>query len=92
MLDTLKGAGDFALGFGVFLSAIVQFLNWTTQRSNARKIEELAVHTNGIKDALVAVTGAAEHAKGVLAGKEQALNADAMAIRREIDNAAGEHK
>lgn len=84
MGDMLKGAGDFALGLGVLVGAVVQFLNWLSQRANAKKIEELAVHTNGIKDALVAVTGAAEHAKGVLVGKEQAAAADAELIRSEI--------
>lgn len=84
MGDMLKGAGDFSLGLGVLIGAIVQFLNYLAQRANSKKIDELAVHTNGIKDALVAVTGAAEHAKGVLAGKEQAAAADSELIRKEI--------
>jgi hypothetical protein len=74
MRDLLQGAGDFALGLGILVGAIVQFLNWFTQRRNAEKIAELTMHTNGIKDALVAVTGSAEHAKGVLAGRAEIID------------------
>jgi hypothetical protein len=71
MHDFLNGAGDLALGLGILLGAVVQFLNWNTQRKNAGKISELTTHTNSIKDALIAVTGSAEHAKGVLAGRAE---------------------
>jgi hypothetical protein len=73
MHDFLQGAGDFALGLGILVGAVVQFLNWLTQRHNARRIAELTEHTNGIKDALVAVTGSAEHAKGILAGRAEII-------------------
>jgi hypothetical protein len=71
MHDFLQGAGDFALGLGILIGAVVQFLNWMTQKNNANKIAELTTHTNSIKDALVAVTGSSEHAKGVLAGRAE---------------------
>jgi|HubBroStandDraft_1064217.scaffolds.fasta_scaffold79263_2 hypothetical protein len=64
--------GEFLLGFGFFLSAVVQLLNWNTQRANAKNISVLERNTNSIKDALVRVTGESEHAKGVLAGRQEA--------------------
>lgn len=87
MESWVKDGSDLALALGVLIGAFVQLLNWITQRENAKKIEKLATNTDGIKDALVLVTGQAEHAKGVLAGREQAAAAhDGDLIRKEIDD------
>jgi hypothetical protein len=70
MHDMLTAAGDFSLGMGVLVGAIVQLLNWRTNHRNGERINAVAVQTDGIKDALVKVTGESEFAKGLLAGKE----------------------
>lgn len=86
MESWVKDGSDLALALGVLIGAFVQLLNCITQRENAKKIEKLATNTDGIKDALVLVTGQAEHAKGVLAGREQAAAHDGDLIRKEIDD------
>lgn len=66
------------LGLGVFISAIMSIVTFVSQKQQAsitsqqaKAITELAVNTNSIKDALVRVTGEAEHAKGMLQGKSE---------------------
>jgi hypothetical protein len=71
-VDTFKTIGDVALGLGIFLGAVAQILNWWSARKNAKAIRELTDNTNSIKDALVLATGQAEHAKGVIAGRQEA--------------------
>jgi hypothetical protein len=60
------------------LSSVLGFLNHMgIRRANrralvtARKMDSLEANTNSKMDALLAVTAAAEHAKGVIEGKEQ---------------------
>lgn len=61
--------GDFLRGMGEFIFACIAVYNLIVSRKHAKDIQELSDNTNSIKDALVKVTGEAEHAKGVLEGK-----------------------
>ena len=62
---------------GSFAAAALGLLNNALGRRNTEHLQEakhaivtLEENTNSIKDALVKVTGEAEHAKGVLEGKK----------------------
>jgi type II secretory pathway pseudopilin PulG len=67
----MQGFGDLLLGIANFVIAGIAVYNLVSSKERARRIDALEVNTNSIKDALVKVTGEAEHAKGVIQGKEE---------------------
>lgn len=66
--------GPILLGAGNFILALIGVYNLWTARSRANAIATLEKNTNSIKDALIRVTGEAEHAKGIIVGKAEAAD------------------
>lgn len=64
--------GEFLIGVGNVVFAGIAVYNLMVSRVHAQMIADLEKNTNSIKDALIKVTGEAEHARGVLQGKEEA--------------------
>lgn len=53
------------------LSVVLSFANNVIGRKNAERMSNIETHTNGLKDALVKVTGESEFAKGLKKGQEE---------------------
>ena len=66
----MESVGPLLMGAGNFIFACIAVYNLMVSRRHARAIELLEQNTNSIKDALVKVTGEAEHAKGVIEGSK----------------------
>ena len=74
----MKDLGGIFIGLGVLINALLAVVTYFQTRNVAKIIDKTAntidlleKNTNSIKDALVKVTGEAEHAKGVLQGKSE---------------------
>jgi hypothetical protein len=72
----MEGIGGFLTGAANLIIAAIAIYNLYTARQRAEAIATLEKNTNSIKDALIKVTGEAEHAKGVMAGKAEATSAE----------------
>jgi hypothetical protein len=68
----VQSLGQLLSGLADLIFALVALGSFFMARRNANNLHELTQNTNSIKDALVKVTGEAEHAKGVLQGFDQA--------------------
>ena len=67
---SMDSLGPLMMGAGNLIFACIALYNLSVARRHARAIELLEQNTNSIKDALVKVTGEAEHAKGVIEGSK----------------------
>lgn len=67
----MQSVGQLLSGLADLIFACVALGSFFVARRNAHNIRELTHNTNGIKDALLKVTGESEHAKGVLQGVAQ---------------------
>ncbi len=75
---------------GFLVQSLIGVVTYLKSRDNGRKTDKLVstvaqntgdisaivLHTNGMKDALVKLTGESEHAKGVLQGKAERQQGD----------------
>ncbi len=67
----MEGVGELLIGLAMFINALLAVASYFKALRNAESIANLEKNTNSIKDALIKVTGEAEHAKGVLQGKQE---------------------
>lgn len=70
-IDVPQSLGALALVITAIASLGSMLLSWR----NSLKIEEVRHATNSMKDELVKVTGEAEHAKGVVQGRSEIIEA-----------------
>lgn len=74
-VDALSAATPLVTAIGVLVTVIMQAWNSYTSSKRAEVIEKLEKNTNSIKDALLKTTGEAEHAKGVIQGRSEVIEA-----------------
>ena len=65
------GIGEFMLGAGILINAIMAVITFVIARKAVHKIELLEKNTNSIKDALVLKTDAAARSEGIITGRDQ---------------------
>lgn len=80
--------------FGTLISAVASSIavvltamNRSTSLTNTKKIEEVHIATNGMKNELVATTAKASYAEGLLEGKAQNGDAHKQPRTRSPDSA-----
>jgi hypothetical protein len=66
---TVAEMAALATGIGVLLNAVVTVFSLIQSLRNGRKIEQVHLATNSMKDALVDVTGKEAYARGVKSGE-----------------------
>jgi hypothetical protein len=71
---TYEEMAALATGIGVLLNAVVTVFSLIQSMRNGRKIEDVHLATNSMKDALVASTEKESYARGVKAGESGSLN------------------
>lgn len=76
-VDALSAATPLVTAIGVLVTVVMQAWNSYTSARRAEVIEKLEKNTNSIKDALLKTTGEAEHAKGVVQGRAEVIEAHA---------------
>lgn len=67
---TTGEVSQFMMGLGLLTTGIGTILTYMQSFKNGTKIEAIHVATDGMKDALVKVTGESEYAKGLKQGGE----------------------
>ena len=71
---TIAETAAFATGIGVLLNAIATVFSLIQSIRNGRKIEDVHLATNSMKDALVATTDKEAFARGVKSGEASSMN------------------
>ena len=63
--------GEILIGLAMLINALVAVYGLVVAHKNAAIITKLEVNTNNKFEKLLQVTGEAEHAKGVIQGKQE---------------------
>ena len=71
---TVAEIAAFATGIGVLLNAVATVFGLMQSLRNGKKIEEVHLATNSMKDALVATTDKEAFARGVKSGEASSMN------------------
>jgi hypothetical protein len=71
---TVAEIAAFATGIGMLLNAIATIFGLMQSLRNGRKIEEVHLATNSMKDALVDKTDKEAFARGVKSGEASSMN------------------
>ena len=64
----------YGIGAGELINSLVLLANTILVIYATTQIRKVEIATNSMKDALVKVTGESEHAKGVIAGRNEAIS------------------
>lgn len=75
LVAALTAATPLVTALGVLVTVLLQVWNTVKSTERATAIAMLEKNTNSIKDALIKTTGEAEHAKGVVQGRSEVIEA-----------------